>query len=102
MGSVESSIPTDSGNIRCASGAGRLVVWRVGYAPEPCGPDEGPLAGVRFESRHGDDLRLRAVFERPEDGDVSGWLGNCIASAIDDHDPELIEAMRIQRLSWDT
>jgi hypothetical protein len=30
------------------------------------------------------------VFERPEDGDVSGCLGNCIASAIDDGDPELI------------
>jgi len=34
MGSVESSIPTDSGDIRCASGAERQV-WRVGYAPEP-------------------------------------------------------------------
>jgi hypothetical protein len=34
MGSVESSIPTDSGGIRCASGAERQV-WRVGYAPEP-------------------------------------------------------------------
>jgi hypothetical protein len=34
MGSVESSIPTDSGDIRCASGAERQV-WRVGYAPQP-------------------------------------------------------------------
>jgi hypothetical protein len=66
------------------------------------GPDDRPLAGVRFESRHGDDLRLWAVFERPEDGDVSEWLGNCIASAIEDDDPELIEAMRIHRLNWDS
>jgi hypothetical protein len=42
------------------------------------------------------------VFERPDDGNVSAWLGDCTASAIDDDDPELIEAMRIQRLSWDT
>src|SRR5437868_3725188 len=45
------------------------------------GPDDRPLAGVRFESRHGDDLRLCAVFERPEDVHVSGWLGNGAASA---------------------
>jgi hypothetical protein len=36
-------------------------------------------------------MRLWAVFERPEVGDVAGWLGNCIASAIDDDDPELID-----------
>jgi hypothetical protein len=66
------------------------------------GPDDRPLAGVAFESRHGDDLRLWALFERPDDGDVSALLNDYGASAIDDNDPGLMEAMRIHRLSWDT
>lgn len=32
------------------------------------------LDGVTFASRHGDDLRLWAIFERPGDGFVSPWL----------------------------
>jgi hypothetical protein len=33
---------------------------------------------------------------------VSGWLDDYGASAIDDDDPKLIEAMRIHGLNWDT
>jgi hypothetical protein len=54
MGSVESSIPTDSGDIRCASGAERQV-WRVGYAPEPWSWTGGQFAeDGRFNGRWDD------------------------------------------------
>lgn len=31
------------------------------------------LAGVQFRSRHGDDQVLWAIFERPDDPDVTHW-----------------------------
>ncbi len=41
---------------------------------EQDGPQGQPLAGVRFESRHGDGLRLWAILEPPDDGPVSPLL----------------------------
>lgn len=64
------------------------------------GPDGAPLAGVRFASRHGDELMLWAVFERPDDDPVSGRLSDLTSEAVDPSDPELAEAMRLHRLAW--
>jgi len=47
----------------------------AGWMYQQEGPDARPLAGVAFNSRHGDGLWLWAVFEQPGDGDVSGQLG---------------------------
>ncbi|WP_420180102.1 RES domain-containing protein [Paenarthrobacter sp. TA1.8] len=56
--------------------------------------------GVTFASRHGDDLRLWAVFERPEDPAVSPKLGQ--TQMVDlDHDAEAIkEAFVTLKLTW--
>lgn len=64
------------------------------------GPDARALSGLRFESRHGDDLWLWAIFERPADGDVSAGLSHTEAHAIDIDDDQLVEAMHIHRLRW--
>lgn len=64
------------------------------------GPDDRALAGVRFESRHGDDLAVWAVFERPAEADVSALLSDTDANSIDLGDDQLGEAMRIHRLRW--
>src|SRR5699024_3922038 len=65
------------------------------------GPDGVPVAGVGFDSRHGDGLGLWAVFERPGDGTTP----QCIAVVEHDEpvqpdDPHIVEAMRIHRLQW--
>ena len=59
-----------------------------------------PVAGVGFESRHGDDQRLWAVFERHADGDTSGHFTANSADPIDVDDLELQQAMQIHRLLW--
>ena len=64
------------------------------------GPEGAPMAGVRFGSRHGDDLMLWAVFERPGDDPISGRLSDLTSEAVDLSDPELAEAMRLHRLAW--
>jgi len=63
-------------------------------------PDGRPLGGVEFISRHGDGVTLWAVFERPGDDEVSALLLEPQSDAIDEHDPDLREAMRIHRLRW--
>ena len=72
----------------------------AGWLYEQDGPDASPLAGVRFESRHGDGLGLWAVFERAEDGDVSGRLAQLRAATIPADDPEREAPLRLHRLRW--
>lgn len=67
---------------------------------EQDGPDARPLAGVRFDSRHGDRLLLWAIFERPDDARVSGSLIDIADAHVDADDPDLLEAMRIHRVTW--
>ena len=64
------------------------------------GPDGRPLAGVAFESRHGDGLSLWALFEQPDDGDVSGFLRSTVAHHIAPDDPSLLQAMALHRIAW--
>lgn len=89
----------DAGTIRLAKP--RTFTQHIAqWIFQQVGPDGRPLAGVRFESRHGDNLALWAAFERPADGDVSAWLNHTDANPIDADDAHLIDAMRIHRLRW--
>lgn len=65
-------------------------------------PTGEPIAGVSFHSRHGDDQRLWAVFERAGDTDTSRHLHHRTIAPINPQDPELTQAMRIHRLRWTT
>lgn len=65
------------------------------------GPGGEPISGVRFESRHGDDLVLWAIFERPGDNSGSCRIDNATSQPIFVNDQDLQEAMRIHRLRWD-
>lgn len=56
--------------------------------------------GVRFASRHGDDLTMWALFERPEDETVNRHLRNIDTWIVDAHDPDLARAMGLHRLTW--
>lgn len=58
------------------------------------------LDGVRFLSRHGDDHILWAVFERPEDPDLSPHLHHPTLVNLKDDMPEILEAFRIHQLTW--
>ena len=61
-----------------------------------------PIGGVHFDSRHGDRLDLRAVFERPGDGTTSPRVTGMLNDPIQVDDPDLKEALRIHRLHWTT
>ena len=65
-------------------------------------PDGFTLAdGVRFASRHGDELTMWAVFERPGDEPASRHLRRVTSELVDDDDrPDLARAMALHRLSW--
>lgn len=67
---------------------------------EQDGPGSQPLAGVQFESRHGDGLLLWAIFERPDDATVSPLLIDIADTQVDADDMDLLEAMRIHRIVW--
>lgn len=56
--------------------------------------------GVRFASRHGDELTMWGIFERPGDEPASRHLrrGNSQLVVLDH--PDLLRAMAIHRLSW--
>lgn len=56
--------------------------------------------GVRFESRHGDDLALWAVFERTSPDAVSPLISNIHQGSMVPDDPELAAAFRILGLEW--
>lgn len=58
------------------------------------------LDGVRFLSRLGDDDILWAVFERPEDPDLSPHLHHPTLVNLKDDTPEILEAFRIHQLTW--
>ncbi len=58
------------------------------------------LDGVEFQSRHGDDLTLWAVFERPGDGPVSPCLTDIHHHDLDPDHPEVKRAMDLLGLRW--
>lgn len=80
----------------------RAVTQAIGgWIYEQADPAGDPIGGVRFESRHGDGLRLWALFERPGDGPVSRHISGTVENGIDVGDSDLVEAMRIHRLRWE-
>lgn len=62
--------------------------------------DGQDLAGVQFQSRHGDGLELWAVYERPADPPVSPRLTPMQTDALEPGDIDLVEAMKVHRLTW--
>jgi len=64
-------------------------------------PDGEPVACIQFESRHGDGLVLWALYERPGDGPVSKNVMVLDYGPVEEHDPDLVEAMRLHNLVWD-
>lgn len=89
----------DAGVIRLAEPR-ELTQAIAAWLYDQSAPDGTPLAGVQFTSRHGDDLALWAVLERPGDDEVSALLQEPQSEPVDQDDRELQEAMRIHRLQW--
>ncbi|MGO4192725.1 RES domain-containing protein [Arthrobacter sp. YAF17] len=58
--------------------------------------------GVTFASRHGDDLQLWAIFERPGDPPVTPNIHDVTGEESLQHDsPEIINAFRLLGLQWE-
>jgi hypothetical protein len=60
------------------------------------------LDGVVFQSRHGDDNTLWAVFERPGDGPISPCLADITPHDLHVEHPEVKRAMGLLGLTWRT
>ncbi|WP_336646534.1 RES domain-containing protein [Microbacterium sp. USHLN186] len=64
--------------------------------------NDGPAVhGVRFQSRHGDDIRVWAIFERADDGPQSGKISPAdTARRVVPGLPELLDAFARFGLRW--
>jgi len=58
--------------------------------------------GVRFASRHGDELGMWAIFERPGDEPSSQRVTDQESHLVDLDDPDLRDAMQLHGLTWPT
>lgn len=56
--------------------------------------------GVHFGSRHGDDIALWAIYERPGDDPSSMHLSDVRTRLVRDDDEELLRAMDLHGLTW--
>lgn len=69
---------------RCAKG--RLSAptnARDSGRPTPCPASTAPVDGVRFDSRHGNDRRMRALYERLGDDPLPGLMRNDRTALVD-------------------
>jgi len=57
--------------------------------------------GIRFLSRHGEDLELWAVFERADDPNVSGRLHEPVSAELPSTSPEVRAALMLHGLTTD-
>lgn len=55
--------------------------------------------GVRFASRHGDELNMWAIFERPGDDPSSRRVINATGRLVDVDDPDLLRAVELHQLT---
>jgi len=80
----------------------RTLTQRVaGYLYTLGGVDASPLIdGVRFASRHGDEMTMWAIFERPGDEPASRRLRQGPSRLVTPADPELTRAMTLHNLTW--
>lgn len=60
----------------------------------------GSVDGIGFLSRHGDDLRLWAVFERPDDEPMTPRIHGTHQIPLRDDSVELIRAFHLHGLIW--
>lgn len=60
------------------------------------------LDGVIFSSRHGDDLQLWAIFERPDDPSITPNVRDVIVDELQYDSSEINEAFRLLGLQWKT
>lgn len=82
-------------------GRGRSLTQAVSTYLYSLTLDDGQqLAGIEFASRHGDDLTLWAVYERPGDPPVSPRVHDVSAVDLDASQPDLTTAMDILGLEW--
>lgn len=58
------------------------------------------LDGINFPSRHGDDLELWAIFERPDDPDVTPRVRDADHDELSQDHPDVIHALEILGLVW--
>ncbi|TFD75326.1 hypothetical protein [Cryobacterium psychrophilum] len=63
--------------------------------------NEPVVDGIEFASRHGDDLKLWAIFERPpDDSDISPLLTRVTPMDLSPETPELLDAFKTLGLTW--
>ena len=64
--------------------------------------DHGQAAvdGIEFDSRHGDQLRMWALYERAADPDISPHIDVVDHCPIDAADPHLARALTLLGLEW--
>jgi hypothetical protein len=62
---------------------------------------DGPLiSGIEFASRHGDNVRLWALYERDTTTSAPPQVTAVSADPVNGDHPDLQEAMRLHRLTW--
>ncbi len=60
------------------------------------------LDGVTFGSRHGDDLQLWAIFERPDDPSITPNVQDVVVDELQYDSSGINEAFRLLGLQWET
>jgi hypothetical protein len=73
-----------------------MSAWIYGIV----GPDGERMNGVQYLSRHGDDFILWAIYERGAAVSPPEVTSREQPTAISPDDADLLEAMRIHRISW--
>lgn len=58
------------------------------------------LHGINFASRHGDDLELWAIFERPEDPSVTPQVSSVEQFDLTQDHPDVVKALEVLGLRW--
>ena len=59
------------------------------------------LDGVQYASRHGDDHKLWAIFERPDGDSFAPCLTDRLLVELTPYDPSILEAFKIYGLHWE-
>jgi len=62
--------------------------------------DSAAVAGIEFDSRHGDQLHMWALYERVGDPALSPHINGFDHSPIDHTDSELAQALKLLGLEW--
>lgn len=59
------------------------------------------LDGIQYASRHGDDHKLWAIFERPDGDSSAPCLTDRLTVSLSHDSPDLVSAFEIHRLCWE-